>query len=762
MLSEGCATAIKQYRRTWQEPEAKNICEGVTLSLNPPLRFHPRPDNFYTLTSKQLNKMSKSRNNIPRAAIHVGSPAKSFSAAEGYEPERRGWDENTYRLKNQDTNNHYDFSRKHLNFEINSQGEIVPLGSNPVPLHERWQKRLEELGFKPYMDKNNPLGISDNSPNCTVGIIVSGDHRVLTRLAFGDQDVDFTLQKSNAHVVLKQGIKDWALDTYHWACDRWGAENIIGFDVHLDETTPHIQIQTIPVAKIKARGRAPAKYVHKDDKSKVLSHKEWKKLPEGIRSNFIRTEVERREKECVSYARVWGEDKYAVGKTYYQMHTDYYNEVGHKYGLERGDDIAMLPGEERRERVHKSKAVLEAERQAKDAIVRTQMENERLEDQKEKMASEVQDMKKQKESLEKQNDKLEGEIQNKKQHKENLEGSISQLEEYAAALDIKEEDLIVPTLKTNPLVKKAVDAILEELGKPIPTFGQKKWREERRKAIKTILTELQTALMEAKEAHNKDILKLGKSLFNKAMKEARTIIEQNKQLQQENARLTEENVIFRKLIASMDENAITRLRDKKDAEIKELQEQLGKAESEAVRSGNKAYREHQRAENAESKILEMLGIPEIKEIWESVQQNKEAFRKQIDKWIKDGVAAIRDYADGKGNDFRPEAGNAVAWGIIAEAFRYGLDPTDEKQRKMAAAYLLEKVSWTGISSDFKISLTSSRTQQLCDAMTVSKDLMQNLLLMAGGRGGISIGGSGSNSELTNWDGTKKKTGWGVG
>lgn len=93
---------------------------------------------------------------------------------------------------------------------------------------------------------------------------------------------------------------------------------------------------------------------------------------------------------------------------------------------------------------------------------------------------------------------------------------------------------------------------------------------------------------------------------------------------------------------------------------------------------------------------------------------------------------------------------------------YGLDPTDEKQRKMAAAYLLEKVSWTGISSDFKICLTSSRTQQLCDAMTVTKDLMANLLLAAGGRGGISIGGSGSNSELTNWDGTKKKTGWGVG
>ena len=65
--------------------------------------------------------MSKSTKQKACAAIHVGAPAKSFSAAEGYEPERRGWDEKTYRLKNNDTNNHYDFSRKHLNFEINSE-----------------------------------------------------------------------------------------------------------------------------------------------------------------------------------------------------------------------------------------------------------------------------------------------------------------------------------------------------------------------------------------------------------------------------------------------------------------------------------------------------------------------------------------------------------------------------------------------------------------------------------------------------------------
>ena len=154
-----------------------------------------------------------------------------------------------------------------------------------------------------------------------------------------------------------------------------------------------------------------------------------------------------------------------------------------------------------------------------------------------------------------------------------------------------------------------------------------------------------------------------------------------------------------------------------------------------------------------------IGKMQIIEVFVLVYK-QEAFKKQIDKWIKDDVAAIRDYADGKDNDFQAGQGNAVAWGIIAEAFKYDLDPTDEKQRRMATAYLLEKVSWTGIT-DSKSNLTASRTRQPCDAMTVTKDLMANLLLAAGGRGSIGTGGGGSTSELTNWDRTKKKTGWGI-
>ena len=684
--------------------------------------------------------MSKATNNIPRAAIHVGAPAKSFSAAEGYEPERRGWDEKTYRLKNQDTNNHYDFSRKHLNFEINDKGEIVPLGSNPIPLHERLQNRLDELGFKPYTDKNNPLGISDNSPNCTVGIIVSGDHRVLTRLAYGDQDVDFTLQKSNAHVVLKQGIKDWALDTYHWACGRWGAENIIGFDVHLDETTPHIQIQTIPVARTKARGRASVKYVHKDDKSKVLSHKEWKKLPEEIRSNFVRTEVERREKKCVSYASVWGKDKYAVRDTYYQMHTDYHDKVGYKYGLERGDDISMLPGEERRERIHKSKAVLEAERQAKDAIANAKAEKQRLEQQKDQLVDETQSIRNQ---------------------KARMEDKVLQLEEYAEALDIKEEDLTVPTLNTNPLVKKVVDDILEELGKPITTFGHKEWKEQRRQAIKTILTELQTALMEAKEAQKKDILMLGKSLYNKAMNDARSIIEQNKRLQKENHILYAENAGLKKRISSMDENAINDLRKQKDAEIERLQKECDRANAHVVRSDNLASKEHQRADDAELQIREMLAVPEIKELWNSIQQNKKAFWQQVDQWIANAKQAVYRFAtDYQNAVFTREYANPIGQGILAEAMKDCLDASDKEQRKQATLNLLSHVSWKG-TTKYMSDLSETRTLQFCEEMTVPKNLMDSLLLAAGGRGIISTGGGGSDNELTNWDGTKKRNGWGV-
>ena len=310
--------------------------------------------------------------NIPRAAIHVGTDKKSFSSQVGNEAERRGWDEKRYQLKNADIdkNNHYNYSRKRLNFEIVKGGKIVPLGSQSVPLHERLQHRLDELGFKPYMDAKRPDQVSRNSPNCTVGIIFSGDHDVLNRLAFGEQKLNTSDPNADhSKVVLQKGIYDWALDTYRFACEKWGEENVIGFDVHCDETSIHAHVQTIPVEKVKKRGRIGSKYVNKNNPDIVLSTKEWRALPKDERDNYTKQTASKDYVECVSYAKVWGETRKAKSEYLSQLHTDYHNEVGRKYGLARGIPYNDLSPEERRGRRHKDKVTLEAERQARLAIV---------------------------------------------------------------------------------------------------------------------------------------------------------------------------------------------------------------------------------------------------------------------------------------------------------------------------------------------------------------------------------------------------------
>lgn len=356
------------------------------------------------------------KRNIPRAAIHVGTDKKSFSSQVGNEAERRGWDEKRYQLKNADIdkNNHYNYSRKRLNFEIVKGGKIVPLGSQSVPLHERLQHRLDELGFKPYMDAKRPDQVSRNSPNCTVGIIFSGDHDVLNRLAFGEQKLNTSDPNADhSKVVLQKGIYDWALDTYRFACEKWGEENVIGFDVHCDETSIHAHVQIVPVEQVRKRGRIGSKYIHKDNPEKVLSTKEWRALPKEERDNYTKSEAAKGVVERVSYAKVWGERAKDKSQYLSQLHTDYYNKVGHKYGLARGFSYDELSEEEKRGRKHKNKVVLEAERQAKVAL--------------------------------------------------------DKVEKYAVLATIDKKELTIPLLNIKAPVQEAMNAVKKELAIPIPS-----------------------------------------------------------------------------------------------------------------------------------------------------------------------------------------------------------------------------------------------------------------------------------------------------
>ena len=349
----------------------------------------------------------------------------------------------------------------------------------------------------------------------------------------------------------------------------------------------------------------------------------------------------------------------------------------------------------------------------------------------------------------------------KKQLQKETDDLLSALNSYTKATKVKKEDLIVPMLETDPLVKNAYKAMMAELDIPIPSFKQKEWRDERKKAVKEILTDMQTELHQAKEAQKKDILKLGKSLYDMAMEHIQELIEQDKQLHKENERLAAENEELKDKISRMDDKAITNLRQQKNKEIGELEASLDRANADAAQSRSLASREQQRADKAEQQLQEMLAVPEIKDIWDPILQSRQAFWQQVDNWIAEAKDAIRTFAGSGLSLISSEQEAVISSGIIGKALKDGLDASDLSQRKQATKNLLGQVDWTDLT-EYKCNFGILRTNQLCEEMNVTKEMMTTLLLATGGRGGVSSGGGGVSGELTNWDGTKKRNGWGNG
>lgn len=293
------------------------------------------------------------KNEIPRQSAHA-EKHKSFNQNLANEF-TRNWDEKAYENKNKNPNNHYDYSRHEQNFEIDSEGNIVPLDSQKISLRERLKKRLDELNFKFYYDKNG--NISQNSPNCCVSYVVSGDTNVLNKLAWGDQKVNFSKEemgKANWNVRRQKEIENWAMDEYSFFCKTYGKENIICFAVHLDETTPHIHVLVVPVALRKKFGRT-REYENINDSSLKIGMKEHDKLDKEEKKNW-RPVDEKDYIETVSFNKVFGANTKQRKEYMKEFHTRHYEAVGKKYGLERGRDLDSLPEEERAKVKHRTKA----------------------------------------------------------------------------------------------------------------------------------------------------------------------------------------------------------------------------------------------------------------------------------------------------------------------------------------------------------------------------------------------------------------------
>ena len=658
--------------------------------------------------------------NIPRAAIHVGTDKKSFSSQVGNEAERRGWDEKRYQLKNADIdkNNHYNYSRKRLNFEIVKGGKIVPLGSQSVPLHERLQHRLDELGFKPYMDAKRPDQVSRNSPNCTVGIIFSGDHDVLNRLAFGEQKLNTSDPNADhSKVVLQKGIYDWALDTYRFACEKWGEENVIGFDVHCDETSIHAHVQTVPVEQVKKRGRIGSRYIHKDNPEKVLSTKEWRALPKEERDNYTKSEAAKGVVERVSYAKVWGERAKDKSQNLSQLHTDYYNKVGHKYGLARGFSYDELSEEEKRGRKHKNKVVLEAERQAKVAL--------------------------------------------------------DKVEKYAVLATIDKKELTIPLLNIKAPVQEAMNAVKKELAIPIPTLiGQKTWREERVANIYAAIKALVAAINAERDKQNEDVRKSVNKTYTYYMQNLNKQIEENKSLRAENDALKTENNKVKQHISQLDEKAVERV----TTQLVYAKEELASAKSYNT-TLMKMYNDLKARWNAIWQEPEMtdawrrVEVRKEREAKEKARQEAEAKRESmarqnryigvLDKFIHEGHEALSSFAKTDRVNFNEKESASIYYGIMASAVKHNIGLDSKASIESAAKSFLSGMSWKGFT-DFNQECVTSWTKLFAtNEVQFTDNAIDNFLafvdhMSCSADTYVSLGGSnGCADQLTNWDGTQK-------
>ena len=379
-----------------------------------------------------------------KQAMHVEA-GKSFGTAEANENERH-WNDDKIDRKNQDPTNHYDKTRMKLNFEIGPDGKVHPLGYQEKSLEVRLQERLTELGWKPFKPD------SKIQPNCCAKFIFGGNHDRTLEMAFGTQTVNLDKGADNSHLQRCPEIEQWAKDVYDWCAKRYGQKNIIGFQVHLDESSPHIHALIVPVGQRAKSGR-----------------------------------------ECVMWSAKFGKNRYEYGRILREMHTSLYEEVGSKYGLERGDSIDGRNVQHLHKREYIRKLTQEA-KQVEKAVkgLQTMMRhleskiysyNHQLEEAEKELASgriTLDRYEKQKADIQ----KLIAEYQAK------LEDKADKLNEKEQELERLTRDVTKARSVVQPFRNHKVDFMPPRITEKVPLFGTDKWVERQNRYIAKHFTEI--------------------------------------------------------------------------------------------------------------------------------------------------------------------------------------------------------------------------------------------------------------------------------
>ena len=379
-----------------------------------------------------------------KQAMHVEA-GKSFGTAEANENERH-WNDDKIDRKNQDPTNHYDKTRMKLNFEIGPDGKVHPLGYQEKSLEVRLQERLTELGWKPFKPD------SKIQPNCCAKFIFGGNHDRTLEMAFGTQTVNLDKGADNSHLQRCPEIEQWAKDVYDWCTKRYGQENIIGFQVHLDESSPHIHALIVPVGQRAKSGR-----------------------------------------ECVMWSAKFGKSRYEYGHILREMHTSLYEEVGSKYGLERGDSIEGRNVNHLSKRDYIRKLSKDA-KQAEKAVKGLQSMIRHLES---KILSYNQQLEKAEQELASGKITLDRYESQKTDIQKLIAEYQNKLEEKAGKLHAKEQELEQLTKDAakarsvvQPFRNHKVDFTPPRITEKVPLFGTGKWVERQNQHIEKSFTEI--------------------------------------------------------------------------------------------------------------------------------------------------------------------------------------------------------------------------------------------------------------------------------
>lgn len=296
--------------------------------------------------------------------------------------------------------------------------------------------------------------------------------------------------------------------------------------------------------------------------------------------------------------------------------------------------------------------------------------------------------------------------------------------------------------------------IQAELDTGISLINYKKWPKERKTAIKKILTEMQDILLAAKGSQKAEIQKLGKAIYKDAQQRVATIVTENRWLRQENEHYMNQNVELLDQISKLDSKAVESLRKQKDAEISQLKSELSRSQTDAAKQKGNYLAAEQRADKAEKQILSMLSIPQIKEIWEEHQRQKANFTRQLDSWVSAALKTIHQYTlDTWQNTFNADQERIVCMGILAKTMQNGKDGTSFEARSKAVTVLLSDVDWRG-STPYGQELSELRVNQLNEELSISSELMNEVLILAAGGHNINTGGGGggSDNDMLHWDG----------